>query len=93
MDVAMKEFGTELKDGDVELFFFAGHGMQIEGENYLAAVDADADSEVDAKHSSLPLNRMIETMEKPVEARALQTSFLMRSCPGRAALTMTDARF
>ena len=64
MDVATKEFGTELKDGDVELFFFAGHGMQIEGENYLAAVDADADSEIDAKRSSLPLNRMIETMEK-----------------------------
>jgi len=38
--------------------------MQIDGENYLAAVDADADTEVDAKHSSLALNRVIETMEK-----------------------------
>lgn len=64
MDVALKSFRAALKDSDVGLFFFAGHGMQIDGENYLAAVDADADSEIDAKHSSLPLNRVIETMEK-----------------------------
>jgi hypothetical protein len=68
LDLALKEFRTELKDSDVGLFFFAGHGMQIEGENYLAAVDADADTEIDAKHSSLPLNRVIETMEKSATA-------------------------
>jgi hypothetical protein len=64
MDLALKEFRAALKDSDVGLFFFAGHGMQIDGENYLAAIDADAGSETDAKHSSLPLNRVIETMEK-----------------------------
>lgn len=68
MDLALKEFRSALKDGHVGLFFFAGHGMQIDGENYLAAIDADADSEVDAKHSSLPLNRVIETMEKSATA-------------------------
>ena len=64
MDLALKEFRAALKDSDVGLFFFAGHGMQIDGENYLAAIDADADTETDAKHSSLSLNRVIETMEK-----------------------------
>jgi uncharacterized caspase-like protein len=38
--------------------------MQIEGENYLTAVDSDFGNETDAKHSSLSLNRVIETMEK-----------------------------
>jgi hypothetical protein len=64
MDVALKEFRAALKDSDVGFFFFAGHGMQIEGENYLAAIDTDVDTETDAKHSSLQLNRVIETMEK-----------------------------
>jgi hypothetical protein len=64
MDKALKEFRASLAEADVALFFFAGHGMQIEGENYLAAVDTDAAEEIDAKHSSLPLNRIIETMEK-----------------------------
>ena len=68
MDFALKAFRTALKNSDVGLFFFAGHGMQIDGENYLAAVDADADTEIDAKHSSLPLNRVIETMEKSTAA-------------------------
>jgi uncharacterized caspase-like protein len=64
MDLALKDFRTSLQGSDVGLFFFAGHGMQIDGENYLAAVDADAGCETDAKHSSLALNRLIETMEK-----------------------------
>lgn len=64
MDSTLKKFQRVLKDSDVGLFFFAGHGMQIDGENYLAAVDTDATDEITAKHSSLPLNRVIEVMEK-----------------------------
>ncbi len=64
MDRALKRFQRVLKDSDVGLFFFAGHGMQIDGENYLAAVDTDATDEITAKHSSLALNRVIEVMEK-----------------------------
>lgn len=64
MDRALKTFKRSLECNDVGLFFFAGHGMQIEGENYLAAVDADVSGEIEAKHSSLSLNRVIETMEK-----------------------------
>jgi hypothetical protein len=64
MDRALRTFKKSLEGTDVGLFFFAGHGMQIEGENYLAAVDTDVSGEIEAKHSSLPLNRVIETMEK-----------------------------
>lgn len=64
MDVALKTFKKSLVDNEVGLFFFAGHGMQIEGDNYLIALDTDTVSETDAKHSSLSLNKLIETMEK-----------------------------
>jgi len=63
MDRALKSFRGALDDSDVGLFFFAGHGMQIEGENYLAAIDTEATDEIEAKHSSLSLNRVIEIME------------------------------
>ncbi len=53
MDRALKRFQKVLKDSDVGLFFFAGHGMQIDGENYLAAIDTDGADEIAAKHSSL----------------------------------------
>jgi hypothetical protein len=64
MDRALKHFQKVLKESDVGLFFFAGHGMQIDGENYLAAIDTDGTDEIAAKHSSLALNRVIEAMEK-----------------------------
>jgi hypothetical protein len=64
MSKALKAFRAAAKDGDVALFFFAGHGVQIEGENFLIAVDTDVSDETDAKFSSLALNKVIETMEK-----------------------------
>lgn len=63
MDVRLGEFGAKLTDYEVGLFFFAGHGMQIDGVNYLTAVDTNFTEEIDAKYSSLPLDKVIETME------------------------------
>jgi uncharacterized caspase-like protein len=63
MDQKLSDFGTLLLAHEVGLFFFAGHGMQIDGVNYLAAVDTKFDKEIDAKFSSLQLNKVIETME------------------------------
>ena len=63
MDDALKEFATDLSGAEVGLFFFAGHGMQISGENYLTAIDTDFHSETDAKFSSLPLNKVIDVLD------------------------------
>jgi hypothetical protein len=64
MDRQLKAFRELLQTHDVGLFFFAGHGMQIEGTNYLLATDTDTDNEIDAKHSSLSLDRVVDTMAK-----------------------------
>jgi hypothetical protein len=63
MDQALKHFKKSLLDNDVGLFYFAGHGMQIDGENYLIAIDSDTAGEDEVKYSSLPLNRVIDVME------------------------------
>jgi hypothetical protein len=41
MRKAIRQFGKDLKKGGVGLFFFAGHGMQVQGANYLIPVGAD----------------------------------------------------
>ena len=64
MDRALQCFKKNSKGADVALFFFAGHGIQIEGDNYLCATDTKIDDETEAKHSSMSLNRVIESMEK-----------------------------
>ncbi|WP_111560138.1 caspase family protein [Paracoccus sediminilitoris] len=64
MEKKLKEFSVLLKTHDVGMFFFAGHGMQIDGSNYLLAIDTDGSSEIDAKHSSLSLDKVVEVMAK-----------------------------
>ena len=43
METAFKQFAGQLNQYDVALFFYAGHGMQVNGENYLLPVDAKAE--------------------------------------------------
>src|ERR1035437_7430053 len=62
MEQALKDFSGILDGYEIALFCFAGHGMQINGCNYLAAVDTDFDTEVNAKYSSLALDLVIDTL-------------------------------
>ncbi|TGL19793.1 caspase family protein [Leptospira bourretii] len=64
MHSSLKDFENVLKENEIGLFFFAGHGMQIDGVNYLNAIDTDFTSESYAKHTSLPLNLVIDILEK-----------------------------
>lgn len=63
METTLKTWTAGLKDADVALFFYAGHGLQVEGTNYLVPVDFDGD-EIDAKHECLNADIVRERMEK-----------------------------
>lgn len=59
---ALREFRTQLKPGAVALFFYAGHGLQVKGVNYLPAVDAEIESEDDIPLQSLDVNKVFDVM-------------------------------
>jgi hypothetical protein len=61
---AISEFSTKLEQYNVGLFFFSGHGLQIDGENYLAPIDADFSEEKVAKYTSFPIKYILTDMEK-----------------------------
>jgi len=63
-DNYLKDFNEKLNNYEVGVFFFAGHGMQIDGENYLCPIDTDFTDEISAKHSSMPLNKILDIMKK-----------------------------
>jgi len=63
MEDAIRIFGKQLKDGGVGLFYFAGHGMQVEGRNYLIPIDAKIDSESDVKYEAVDAGRVLGKME------------------------------
>jgi hypothetical protein len=52
MTEKLLEFGKKAEGSDVALFFYAGHGIAINGTNYLLPVDADIKSEMDVKLGS-----------------------------------------
>jgi uncharacterized caspase-like protein len=49
MTEPLLEFGKKAEGADVALFFYAGHGIAVNGTNYLLPVDADLKSEMDVK--------------------------------------------
>ena len=76
IDRAVESFKDNLNSNEVGMFYFAGHGMQIKGENYLNTTDTNFLNEISAKHSSFPLNQVIE---------------VMNSCANRTNLIVLDA--
>ena len=49
MTEKLLDFGKKAEGADVALFFYAGHGIAVNGTNYLLPVDADLKSEMDVK--------------------------------------------
>src|SRR5262245_29402524 len=45
MEQAVGEFGRALKPGTIALFYFAGHGLQVNGRNFLVPTDAKIQTE------------------------------------------------
>jgi len=58
------QFRKKLKGADVGLFFYAGHGLQVQGENYLAPLDAELDNETSLDFEAVPLRTILKLMER-----------------------------
>jgi hypothetical protein len=63
MKNAIYAFGDRIQEADVSLFFYAGHGLEVDGVNYLVPVDADIQSHLDIKQKCIPLSGVLNTME------------------------------
>lgn len=63
MRSAIIGFGRELGAGSVGLFFYAGHAIQFDGENYLIPIDANAEDEEYATVVSVNVDEILGRME------------------------------
>lgn len=66
MKVLIREFGDKLKynqDGGVGLFFYAGHGVQSGGKNYLVPVDADIPREDEIDEAAVGISLLLQKLE------------------------------
>lgn len=63
MKRALTDFGDRIKRADVALFYYAGHGIQSGGENYLVPIGADAQSEDELSYTCLPAGMALAKMK------------------------------
>ena len=57
------EFGTALPGAGVSLFYYAGHGMQVSGKNFLVPVDAKLERPSSLGVEAIEVNTVISDME------------------------------
>lgn len=63
MSKAMGDFGAKLKYCDVGLFYYAGHGMEVKGSNYLIPIDAESNSESEVVSDAIDMSVIMSYME------------------------------
>jgi TPR repeat protein len=69
----LRDFSEHVHDADIAVVFYAGHGMEMNGANYLIPVDAVLARDVDVEDEAVSLERVIRTIEP---ARRLQLVIL-----------------
>ncbi len=63
-DAALQEFKTQLVGADVALFYYAGHGVETHGLNYLVPVDAHPQDEADVFSEMVSTSDILDQLEK-----------------------------
>jgi formylglycine-generating enzyme required for sulfatase activity len=66
---ALRDFSDEARDADVAIIYYAGHGMEIDGVNYLIPVDAVLERDIDAFDEALTLERVLMVIEPARQLR------------------------
>jgi formylglycine-generating enzyme required for sulfatase activity len=79
---ALRNFADTARDADVAIVYFAGHGIEIEGINYLIPVDAVLERDIDAFDEAIPLDRILTVIE-PVKKLRLVILDACRDSPFR----------
>lgn len=59
---ALTEFGDKVQTGTEALFFYAGHGMQVRGRNYLIPIDAEIRSESSVSSEAVDVDQLLDKL-------------------------------
>lgn len=64
MQTSIQEFAQQLDSNSVGLFYYAGHGVEIGGTNFLLPVDANIKSEADVEYEAVDANRILSVFKR-----------------------------
>jgi uncharacterized caspase-like protein len=69
MRKALRDFGAKARDADVAVVYYAGHGIELDGSNYLIPTDAMLETDTDVLDETFPLERVLFAIEPAKQLR------------------------
>jgi len=69
MRKALREFGSKAREADVAIIYYAGHGIELDGNNYLIPTDAALETDTDVFDEAFPLDRVLFAIEPAKQLR------------------------
>ncbi len=63
MKQVLRDFKARVQEGDEVMVFYAGHGVQIGGSNYLLPIDIRGEGEDQVRDDAIPLQRILDDMQ------------------------------
>ncbi|GLH78026.1 hypothetical protein SSBR45G_29340 [Bradyrhizobium sp. SSBR45G] len=66
---ALRDFADAARDADIAVVYYAGHGMEVEGSNYLIPIDARLERDTDVYDETLSLDRILVAVEPAKKLR------------------------
>lgn len=65
----LRDFADSTRDADIAVVYYAGHGIEVEGSNYLIPVDARLERDTDVYDEALSLDRVLVAVEPAKQLR------------------------
>jgi uncharacterized caspase-like protein len=87
---AVREFSGRARDADIAVIYYAGHGMEVDGTNYLVPADARLSNDFDVEDESVSLDRMLRALD-PVKRLRLVILDACRDNPFSKTMKRTVA--
>jgi uncharacterized caspase-like protein len=87
---ALRDFTDKARDADIAVIYYAGHGIEVNGVNYLVPVDAMLERDTDAYDEAISLDRILQAIE-PAKRLHLVILDACRNNPFLKKMTRTVA--
>lgn len=68
---ALREFTDQARGADIAVIYFAGHGLEVDGSNYIVPVDAMLERDADVEDEAVSLNRILFAAEPATKLRLI----------------------
>jgi hypothetical protein len=85
---ALKDFANDASKADVALFYFAGHGVQIQGQNYVLPVDTHLENSNDIKYNSIAMDWVLDATSQAHKTKII----ILDACRSKPEHGRTSSR-